>query len=569
MFQYERRIPIAIQRDTKRFEETFKGQALFRRSLRTKKRDEAVLAYGAVDAQFEALLGRKCGIEVRPKPNREDPRRTLTDHDLTAIADRYEMLTAGPFERLHRRANVCPIAAADLERMESDLELDADQIRDAVRSRSDGNDSAFLRPASEANLLIDEIGYFAPAGSENRGAIIGAVRSGMERGYRRIAALSTGDVAPRLDDISPSSSIAGTITLADAVRRYIEVRKLPAKALSEINLALGQFEQVVGRMTLAAIRREDVYDFIEYLSNQTVGGKTAGSVIRPLSEQSIRKRCRLLGSSVNFARDRELFSGENPFSNIRFAGHVRPVDKAIMPDKRRFRISELNTIFAHPWFTGCESETKPYKPGSHRLRGEHFWVPIVALFTGCRAGELGGMKLSEVRLDDPHPHFIVRDNEYRRTKSRRARSVPILDALLNMGFAEYVVSINDGKNDRLFPKWTAPKRKGATESDDPAWSNSGVVRAFNRHVIPNTLGANMLSGARSDVTFHSFRGSFKAMVGKWPNVPSLIYDEVVGHKQSELNERYIGEVTIEETYPVMRNCNFQGLNLPVAPPLPN
>lgn len=134
-----------------------------------------------------------------------------------------------------------------------------------------------------------------------------------------------------------------------------------------------------------------------------------------------------------------------------------------------------------------------------------------------------------------------------------------------MGFAEYVVSVDDGRNDRLFPRWIAPKRKGATESDDPAWSNSGVVRAFNRNVIPKTLGANMLSGARNDVTFHSFRGAFKAMVGKWPNVPSLIYDEVVGHKQSELNQRYIGEVTIEETYPAMKHCNFRGLNLPTAP----
>lgn len=130
---------------------------------------------------------------------------------------------------------------------------------------------------------------------------------------------------------------------------------------------------------------------------------------------------------------------------------AKTANKAIMPDKRRLQISELNAIFAHPWFTGCRSATETNKPGQFRLTGAEFWVPIVALFTGCRAAELGGLKVSEVMMEGPCPHLIIRDNEYRRTKSKRTRRVPVLDALIAMGFPAYVHRIRAGGHDRLFP----------------------------------------------------------------------------------------------------------------------
>lgn len=565
VLQYERRVPLRVQQDSSLFAAAFQNRPLFRRSLRTKCHHEAALLYPGINREFEALL-RGSQPEVCKTPQAKVIERRVTDHDLSSIAARYESLIAEPFERLHRKADVCPVAAAELNRLENELELNAEDIRAALRNRNDDSEAIVLRPVGEADALIEEVGFFAPVGSETRGAIIGAVRSGMEQGYRRVAALSTGEEAPRLTGKAAPTIRQSSLTLADAVERYISVRQPSAKAISETRLALRQFEEVVGRKALAAIARDEVYSVVEYLSKKMVGGKTTESVVRPLSEQSIRKRLRMLGSAVNFMRDRQLYTGDNPFADLRLSRHVAPIDKAIMPSKRRFQISELNAVFTHPWFTGCESDSKPYTPGNHRLTDERFWVPVLALFTGCRAGELGGMKVSEVRLDHSYPHFIVRDNEYRRTKSGRARSVPILQALLDLGFAEYVASVNDGKIDRLFPRWIAPKRKGATEADDPAWSNSGVVRAFNRNVVPAALGSILPTGARREVTFHSFRGAFKAMVGTWPNVPSLIYDEVVGHKQSDLNERYIGEVTIEETYPVMRDCSFKGLHLPTPPP---
>lgn len=557
VYQYERRVPLCVQRDRPLYEARFQSRPLFRRSLRTKRLDEATRAYQAAHHAFETLIAPVASTSM-PVPlvqTGTTPSRMVTDHDLVAIATRYAALTAEPFETLHRRANVSATAAAELTRQGSDLELDAEAIQEALRSRDSDPSALVLQPVTEAALLIAEHNFFAPEGSEHRGAVIGAVRNGIEQGYRRVGALSRGDVLPTLGSAVAPLKPVNTLTLSDAVDSYLTARKPPVKAMSETRLALRQFEQAVGRKSLAALTRDDVHRFVEFLSNQKVGGKTAGSVVRHLSEHSIRKRLRMLGSAVNHVRDRGLFDGENLIAGIKVAAYAKIADKAVMPAKRRLQVSELNAILSHPWFTGCASPSDTYRPGEHRLTGAEYWVPIVALFTGCRAAELGGLKVSEVMLDDPHPHIIVRDNEYRRTKSKRTRRVPLLDALITLGFPAYVEGIRSGGHDRVFPDWTARARKGAGDGDYPAWSNSGVIRAFNRQVIPTCLADKLPADARREVTFHSLRGAFKAMLAATNNVPPIIVDEVVGHAHSDLDGRYIGEVT----YPAIRHCNYKGL----------
>ncbi len=563
VYQYERRVPLRIQRDAATFEARFRSRPLFRRSLRTKRSDEAALAYRVAHQAFEALA------DVRQVPNKmpQPTTRVVTDTDLASIAQRYAAVTAEPFETACRRAGVDVVAAADFERMEYDLERDAEEIKAGIRSREVDPFSPVLQPVAEASMVIAEQGFYAPDGSEFRGAIIAAIRSGLEQGYRRITDLLEGKAVPSLGTaVAPLKPLC-TLTLADAVDHLLADRQTPVKARLETQLALRQFEEATGRKALEAITRDDPVNFIVLLSEQRVGGKSKGSVCRPLSEHTIGKRLRLLSAAINHVRDRRLFLGENVFTGTKVANYVKAADAAIMPEKRRLQVSEINAILQHPWFTGCASSAHTYEAGAYRLNGSNFWVPIVALFTGCRAGELGGMKISEVRIDDPCPHLIVRNNEYHRTKNGRTRRVPIIDALMNLGFAEYVAGIKDKGHERLFPDWTARQRKGAGEGDYPAWSNGAIIRAFNRNVIPATLGDRLPDGARREVTFHSLRGAFKAMLAAGNGVAPIIVNAVVGHANDEMDERYIGEVTIEETFPAIRGVNYTGLLLPASPVL--
>lgn len=561
VFQYERRVPLRIQNDPARYADAFGSRPLFRRSLRTKSRGVG-FAYEAAHAEFERLIAEPGRAVVQPVETLPTPTRIVTDDDLAAIVDRYRILYAQLFEALHSLANVNDEAAAELDRLQYQQELDAETIASTLKSRQDDDSGSIIHPATEARWIVADRGFYAPEGSAQLGAIIAAVRTGMEQGYERIGALGSGRATPTLPVVTAADNGHSNLTLADAVDRYLDVRQPPSKAVSETKLALKQFEECVGRKSLRAITRDDFHTFTVYLADHKVGGKTAGSIVRHLSEHTIRKRLRMLGAAITNAIDRGWVKGPNPASDIKVSRFVKIADKAKMPEKRRLQVDELNAIFAHPWFIGCRSVTDTHTPGDYRLAGSEYWAPVVAAYTGCRVAELGGLKVSEVRLDHPFPHLIIRDNEYRRTKSKKTRCVPILDALMALGFGDYVESIVRGDHDRIFPDWTAQKRYGGGKGDFPAWSNARLIRAFNRTVIPASLGDRLPADARREVTFHSFRGSFKAMLGTTNKVPTNIVHEVVGHKKPELDERYIGEVTIEETYPEIKSCDYKGLIIP-------
>jgi integrase len=560
VFQYERRVPARVQRDARRFEAMFGSRPLFRRSLRTKDQGVAMAAASAVHAEFERLVAAPSSTAA---PVAAEPMlRMVTNEDLNQLAERYRDLTARPFERLHQLANVDQAAADELDRLEYQIGLDADSIRQTVKARNPSEGDLIIHPAEEARALVRELGFHAPEGSQELGAIIASIRTGTEQGFARVNLLGSAEAVPTLMSISPMPLKARSITLAEAVERYLEARQLPAKAVSETRLALRQFEAAIGRKALSAVTRDDVHKFVEHLSNMKVGGKSAGSVERHLSVHSIGKRLRLLSSAIRHAKDRGWLDGENPAQGVRVATFAKGTDKAVMPDKRRLQISEMNAIFEHPWFTGCASATDTHSPGAHRLRGCEYWAPVVAAYTGCRAAELGGLKVSEVRLNHRFPHLIIRDNEYRRTKSRRSRCVPLLDALRSLGFDEYYERISAEGHDRLFPDWTARKPLRGGDAAFPAWSNAAIIRAFNRTVIPASLGDLLAKGARREVTFHSLRGAFKAMLGTSNNLPVNIVHEVIGHAKSEIDARYIGELSIEETYPMVHRCDYSGLIIP-------
>jgi integrase len=519
-------------------------------------------AYAAAHAEFERLISDPPSVTGMVKRAELQPARIVTATDLEEIAARQADVTAQPFERQYRRANVDRDAAAELERMLYDLERDAEEVCEAIRTRHSDKPSAFPKPDDEARCVARDAGYAAAEGSDEFAAIIGAVRAGMERGYKRISALVDGSAVPALPGHQkvPASPLGGT--LADAVDDYLTARKPAPKTIAETRLALRQFEEIIGRKSLASITRSDARQFVQHLAKVQVGGKTPGSIVRPLSRQSIKKRLRILASAIYHSRDTDKFVGDNPLAGLKIDNLIAPKDRAVMPDKRRLQISELNAVFAHPWFTGCKSATDTHTPGNHRLSGSEYWVPIVALMTGCRASELGGLALSEVRLTDAMPHFLIRPNEHRGTKNGRSRCVPVLDALIELGFPAYVDRIRRSGATRLFPDWTAIKPAGAGVDAFPAWSNAKVIRAFNRTVIPWALADKLSSDARREVTFHSLRGTFKALIGTTNNLPINVVQEVIGHAKSELDARYIGEVTIEESYPHVRGLQYRGLVVP-------
>lgn len=559
VYQYVRRVPDSVVSKPVRFEAFFKSQPVFRRSLRTKDQSAVYEAAKKIDDEFQMLVAQALG---RLSPAPAEPKialKRVVQPDLDQIANQAREAVIQPFRQAYLRADADPLAAMELERLYYELEVDAEEIRAATQP---GSTSTIFGETikAQAEWVVKHYHFDAPPGSEAFGLVIAAIRSGRAKGYVYVDELRAGTVTPTAPTQKVVTKAAQGLTLREVVDRYKAFKGFSRKAESEIDLTLTIFESVVGNKELSTLTKSDFHRFVEHLASSTVGGKSAGSIRRAVSSQTVKKRLGILCTVINFAISRDWFDKLNPAAGINIDAFVKKPDKALMPDKRPFKTAELSALLQHPWFTGCSSSSDTHTAGTHRLRGAEFWVPIVALLTGCRASELGGLRVDEVYEDDKHPHLVIRANKYRRVKNAEERDVPLLDALVDLGFKDYVKRIRKSGADRLFPDW----EKGA--GDSSGWGNSKLIRAFNRTVIPTALKSTLAPDARTAVTFHNLRSAFKTMlVSSEKSLHPNIINEVIGHAKGEMDARYVGKVPIEVTYEAVKDCMYKGLVLPKAP----
>lgn len=570
-FQYHRRVPTDIVRDAAALERYFNGDKLFRRALGTNVADEVFETAAERQREFEQLVAAARGVLHVPAARlARRSLRTVTKDVIADIKAFHHATTARPWIQAYVHSEQDAEEAEHFQRMIDDRELFAERRKHLLMAQgARARRAAETAPIDVAEEHIESLGLDAPPGSPERSMISIAVREGILAGEQDIDRVIQGEMPqlPQVPSLRRAEEQSGP-TLRDAVDRYLADTKVTPKTEHEIKTSLQLFETMIGHKELAELQRRDFTDFVVQLATKQIGGRSEGSIPRMIGPGTVKKRLGFLRTAINHAIECEMSVGGNPAAGIKIGGRVRAPDPAIMPKKRPFKVSELNLVFEHPWFTGCLSRNRSHEAGEVRLTGAHYWAPVVALFTGCRAAELGGLKLNEIHLSGPHPHIHIRDNEYRRTKGGYARFVPLLDALLELGFGEYVEAIRARGNDRLFPDWQSPKSTGNFDKDDAAWSNASVIRAFNRTVIKHRLGEVLPADARREVTFHSFRGAFKSMISRSRfgiNINAI--NDVIGHAKLREDPRYV-DVPIEESHEALHACRWDDLVVPSAPPLP-
>jgi hypothetical protein len=93
-----------------------------------------------------------------------------------------------------------------------------------------------------------------------------------------------------------------------------------------------------------------------------------------------------------------------------------------------------------------------------------------------------------------------------------------------------------------------------------------MIRSFNNTLIPTALNGVLIPGARREVTFHAFRGAFKTLLGlQRYRIQTNYIHEVVGHAKFHLDERYVKQIPLEETYPIIHSCRYENVQIPPAP----
>jgi len=114
---------------------------------------------------------------------------------------------------------------------------------------------------------------------------------------------------------------------------------------------------------------------------------------------------------------------------------------------------QLKALFASPLFVGCHPK-KEHQPGDEEVRDWRYWLPICALYTGARAGEIAQLETSDIRQIEDVWVFDFNDEGNETEKKLKTASsrriVPVHAALIKLGLLDFVgMQVRDG-HQRVF-----------------------------------------------------------------------------------------------------------------------
>jgi integrase len=123
-----------------------------------------------------------------------------------------------------------------------------------------------------------------------------------------------------------------------------------------------------------------------------------------------------------------------------------------------FKTAALNKILGSPLFKGFEANGKEHQPGEVQADDWRRWIPLVAMFTGARIGEIAQLRIGDVRQDRDvwFVHICHDEGEGVSTKSGKSRAAPVHPMLEGVGFlafrARQLERAGDDLDAPLFPE---------------------------------------------------------------------------------------------------------------------
>lgn len=257
-------------------------------------------------------------------------------------------------------------------------------------------------------------------------------------------------------------------------------------------------------------------------------GKTLSEIIKEnkdgkiLSFKTRDKYFMMIRSFFKWAVDEELIS-KMPGSNIVMMG--APKETAI-DERYPYDESELRRIFTSPLYTGCKSLSRRSTPGEIIEHDDYYWIPIVALYTGMRLGEIIQLRLTDVKLEDGIHYFDVSldDDQQKTVKTATSiRRIPVHPILITLGLLSYATTREKHKRQRLFDD-IQPSEAGYYSGNFSKWWGR-----YTRKIGVQT----------AKTAFHSFRHNFTDALRE-AEIPEDISRQLTGHadKAGDSHARY-------------------------------
>lgn len=181
---------------------------------------------------------------------------------------------------------------------------------------------------------------------------------------------------------------------------------------------------------------------------------------------------------------------------------------------------------------------------------EYFWIPLIALYSGLRQGEICQLETKDIREENGIIFFDINNGPDKELKTPSCiRQVPLHPALIEMGFCNYVQSQRAKNEPRLWSHLRKDKF-GYWTREFSRW-----YRSFNRDCITDD----------PKKCFHSFRHTFADRL-KQSDVPDVLISELLGHANPNISTgRYGKPYHLDKLLQAVKQVDFD-LTLPPSPP---
>ncbi|AKI02259.1 phage integrase family protein [Hoeflea sp. IMCC20628] len=377
-----------------------------------------------------------------------------------------------------------------------------------------------------------------------------------------IRARNKGDVVktPVVKSDTQISSV-DTPLLSETITRWVEEKRRTSweqKTADAYRIWADRFVTLAGDKALEAYGKADARTFKEALvalpanwSNHPdlknmqfdkAAKKASALGLPPMSVSNVNKIIGFVGAFWNWAKAHYDGVTGNPFDGMKLkkSGKARDERHPFTPD-------ELKSIFNAPLYTGCRSARAWRTPGDFIPRNSGlYWVPLIALFTGARSGEIIQLYTSDVVEKDGILRFELTDDgdDQRLKTSTSHRFIPVHRTLKELGLPEFVQKRRNEGQLRLFPEMS----KGSD-----GYYSSPYSRQFRR--LLESVGAKHAKNA-----FHSFRHSFEDACRN-NGISSEIMNALQGHSERGMGDRYGSGFHLKRLAEAIEKLDYEGLDL--------
>jgi integrase len=292
--------------------------------------------------------------------------------------------------------------------------------------------------------------------------------------------------------------------------QWVKERQPTPNGQKENARAKALFIELNGDLASNKYTTEHARKWKDYVLDRKFKGK-------PLAHASREKMFNAVADLFRFADRNDLLSA-NPFAKIK----LETPKRAKANQRQEWDREELWKLFASPVFT----EGKRFIAGGGEAA---YWLPVLSLYHGFRAGELCQLDRNDLVQRDGIWCLRIRpsddEEDAKSVKTTESiRTVPLHKRLIELGFLDYVKTL---KGTKMFPE-IAPDSRGRWSGDYSKW--------FGRY--RRSIGLD-----QRWTDFHSFRHTWKT-AARGAELREDYHDEISGDDSASVGRSY-GRIPIK------------------------